>query len=400
MEEQLEIPPHVPSELVYDVDFYHLDLGNGDVQEAWKRIQDNAPDIFWTPRNGGHWIASRGADIKEIELDYAHFSHQRFTIPWVESPAPNLPLCLDPPEHGPIRALINPALAPKAVKVLEEKAQSVAVELIEEIAPRGECEFVEEFSSVLPIVVFLGMVDLPDSDREMLIPYAGAGLRSENVEIKLESQIFIQNYLGRWIEERTQNPGDDLISKIIHARVGGEPLQPNQILGLCALILVGGLDTVAGMLGFIARFLAMHPEHRRQLREMPEITDNVIEELMRRHGLPNTSRFITENYEFRGVQLRQGESIQIPTCLYGLDDRIVEDPLTVDFERPTPIPHATFGNGPHRCPGAMLAKREVKIFLEEWLRRIPDFRIKAGTRPLMAGGVVNGILELQLEWEV
>lgn len=398
--DQFEVPPHIPSRLVYDVDFYNLNLGDGDVQQAWKQIQDNAPDIFWTPRNGGHWIATRATEIKEIELDHTHFSHQKFTIPWVDPPAPNLPLCLDPPEHEPIRRLINPALAPRSVMALGEKAQQVAVELIEDIAPRGECEFVAEFSSVLPIVVFLSMVDLPESDREMLISWANAGLRSELVEVKIESQTNIMNYLGRWIEERTRNPGDDLISKIIHARVEGEPLQPNQILGLCSLILVGGLDTVAGMLGFIARFLAMHPEHREQLIAMPEIPDHVIEELMRRHGLPNTSRFITQDYEFRGVQLKKGESIQIPTCLYGLDDRIVDDPLTVNFNRPPPIPHATFGNGPHRCPGAMLAKREIKVFLEQWLKRIPDFRIKPGTKPLMAGGVVNGILELHLEWDV
>lgn len=398
--EAFEIPAHIPQDRVVDVDFYQLELGDGDVQQAWKRIQNDAPDIFWTPRNGGHWIATRAEDIKEVEVDYAHFSHRRFSIPWMESPIPSLPLCLDPPQHGPFRALINPALSPKVLRALEARAREVAVELIDKIAANGECEFVSEFSSVLPIEVFLGMVNLPTSDRERLLPWAEVMVRGQSLEEKFAAFGSINAYLQGWIDERTQNPGDDLISTIAHAKINGQPLSPNEVLGMCSLVLAGGLDTVASMLGFIARFLAMHPEHRRQLVAAPEVTENVIEELLRRHGLPNTSRLLVEDYEFRGVLLKQGDSIQIPTCLFGLDERMVEDPLTVNFNRPGPIPHATFGNGPHRCPGALLAKREVRVFLEEWLKRIPDFRIKAGTRPVMASGMVNGMLKLELEWDV
>ena len=394
------IPEHVPSDRVVDFDFYKMDFGSGDVQEAWKRLQDSSPDIFWTPHNGGHWVGVRGDIIKEVEIDYEHFSHRQFTIPWMKSPVPALPLCLDPPEHGPVRALINPALSPRALTVLEPRAQQVCEALISKIAAKGECEFVSEFGSVLPIEVFLSIVDLPASDREMLLPLADVIVREQNADIRLQAQIKISEYLFGWIDRRSKEPGDDLISKITQAQVGGRPLSPMEILGLCSLVLVGGLDTVASMMGFIARFLALNPEHRQQLLDNPELLDEdrIIEELMRRHALPNTSRYIVSDYEFRGVSLKAGEQILIPTCLFGLDERIVDRPLEVDFSRPAPIPQAGFGNGPHRCPGAMLAKREVRIFLKEWLKHIPDFRIKQGTTPKMASGSVNGLLKLELEW--
>lgn len=399
--ETYEIPGHVSEELFYDLDFYNLELGDGDVQQAWKRVQDSAPEIFWTPHNGGHWVATRAKYIKEVEVDYEHFSHRQFTIPWMDSPVPALPLCLDPPDHGPIRALINPALSPKALKALEARAEILAQELVLGIAAKGECEFVGEFASVMPIDVFLGIVDLPAGDRETLLPWANTIVRGKDAEENLKAQQKISNYLQGWIDERRRNPGDDLISQLILTPVGDKSLNSSELLGLCSLMLVGGLDTVASMMGFIARFLALNPGHRQQLLDEPELLDQdtVIDELMRRHALPNTSRYIIEDYQFGGVQLKQGEKILIPTCLYGLDEQLVDNPLEVDFQRPGPIPHAVFGNGPHRCPGSMLAKREVRIFLKEWLKHIPHFQIKAGTRPLMGSGSVNGMLRLELEWD-
>jgi len=163
----------------------------------------------------------------------------------------------------------------------------------------------------------------------------------------------------------------------------------------------GGLDTVASMLGFIARFLALNPGHRRQIVERLDdeaFLKHAVEELLRRHGIANTARIVAQDTELGGVQLKAGDVILPPNLLVGLDERAVEDPTRVDFARPFPIRHATFGNGVHTCPGAVLARRELQVFLQEWLRRIPDFEIKPGTTPVAATGMVNGVLKLELSW--
>lgn len=394
----VERPSHIPPERVVDFDFYRLQPQPGeDIQTAWWRVQQASPDIFWTPRNGGHWVATRAADIETMQLDHARFSHAEFIIPPMKLQVPALPLDRDPPEHAPYRMLINPALSPKVLGSLEQKAREVAVELIEKLAPAGGCEFVGEFAKVLPIVVFLGIVDLPAADREKMLPWVDDVIRGTTPEVKMRGHQCVGVYLAQWIQERGINPGTDLISRITRAQVNGRPITHEEIMGLCSLLLVGGLDTVASMLGFAARFLALNPGHRRQLLDDPALIPHAVEELIRRHGLGNTARVITHDLEYQGITLRQGDLIQLPNCLVGLDDRVVEHPLAVDFRRPAPR-HAAFGKGPHKCPGGNLARAELKVFLQEWLARIPSFEIAPGSAPVMASGMVNSMLDLRLRW--
>jgi len=163
------------------------------------------------------------------------------------------------------------------------------------------------------------------------------------------------------------------------------------------LLLFGGLDTVASTLGFIARFLAQHPAHLKQLVDDPTLIPQAIEELVRRHGVSSTTRLIKQEVVLANATLQPDDLILLYTPLAGLDDRVTPDPLTVDFHRVKPS-HAGFGNGRHACVGAGLARREIQIFLEEWLKRIPEFHIASGTTPVIGAGMVSGVLELQLEW--
>ena len=165
------------------------------------------------------------------------------------------------------------------------------------------------------------------------------------------------------------------------------------------LLFFGGIDTVASMLSFIALFLATHAEHRKQLVQNPQIVPQAVEEFLRRHGLSNTVRLITEDFEYKGVPFRKGDLIQVPISLHGLDDRRWEHPMDVDFNRKTTF-HATFGNGPHRCPGSNLARTEIRVFLQEWMPRIPDFTIPKGEKVVTATGNVNAVEYLPLEWSV
>jgi cytochrome P450 len=152
-------------------------------------------------------------------------------------------------------------------------------------------------------------------------------------------------------------------------------------------------------MGFAARFLATSPAHRRELIDHPERIPAAVEELLRRFPVVNQGRVVVSDMVYKGVTMRAGDAMIMPTTLHGLDDRKFDDPMKVDFSRPTPI-HSTFGNGVHRCPGSLLARTELKIFLEEWLKRIPDFRIKPGATAGVRAGVNATMHLLPLVWEV
>jgi cytochrome P450 len=392
------VPDHIPPELVHDFDFFAPPGGEDDLHLAWKRLHETAPDIFWTPRNGGHWVATRGEDIKEIQTNHQRFSQRIMWIPADSIDRRFLPANSDPPEHGPYRRIIMPAFLPAAIDALEPGIRDVCGALVAELAPRGRCEFIAEFARKLPIVVFLKMVDLPLDDREMLLDLATTIIHTHDPEKTGQAHAAMSAYMARWIDERRARPGEDLISTIVHAKVGDRPITPDEAFDLVALVLFGGLDTVITLMGFIWRYLAMHPEHRRELVERPDLRRNAMEELIRRHGVVNTARYITETCVYKGVPFRAGDMIQVPNSLLGLDERINPDPLTVDFQR-RPVQHATFGNGPHTCPGGGLARREIGVALELWLDRIPDFAIAPGTKPqLIAGANNNVIARLDLVW--
>jgi cytochrome P450 len=392
-------PAHVPPELVYDFDFFAPPGVEDDVHLAWNRLHEEAPDIFWTPRNGGHWVATRAEDIREIQTNYARFSHRVFTLPYdPQVRVTPLPLGVDPPEHTPYRRIIMPAFLPNVVNGVEAMVRELAAGLVGDIAPRGACEFIEDFARKLPIAVFMKIVDLPYEDRETLLPWAEVVVRSSDQAQRREAHAKMTGYLAKWVEARRAQPGEDLISAVVHAKVGERPITDQETFSLLTLVLFGGLDTVASMMGFIARFLAMHPEHRRDLVEHPELRKTAVEELIRRHGVSNTARYITEDCEMGGVRFRAGDLIQVPNSLYGLDERVNDDPLSVDFRRED-VRHAAFGNGPHTCPGAVLARREIAVFLDAWLARIPDFELRPGARPQMASGHVNGVTRLELVWD-
>jgi cytochrome P450 len=397
-----ERPGHVPAELVVDFDIYNLPGAADDVQLAYRAFQQNCPDIFWTPANGGHWVATRAEDVEAMQRDHARFSHRRITIPAMPPEAPRqIPLEVDPPEHAAYRKPLMQALLPGVVHALEGKIRAVTIELIEGFRSRGQCDFVEDFAKVLPIVVFLDLVDLPREDRAFLLPLAEDAVRGTTVEIRGRAHGAVADYLQQWIVARREAPGTDLLSTIVNADIGGERISHAEATSFATLVLFGGLDTVASMLGFIARFLATHPAHRRQI--IDRLGDDafmkiVIEELLRRHGVTNTARYIAQDFDYKGLAFRSGDMMLPLAMMVGLDERKVRDPLTVDFSRPFPIPQGTFGSGAHTCPGAVLARREIRIFLEEWLSRIPDFAIRDGSRPVQATGLVNGVLELQLVW--
>ena len=389
-------PPHVAADRIVDVDFYDLPGAAEDVHDAWLRLA-RGHDMIWTPRHGGHWIAT-GSDV--IEQLYKHtdlFSNREIAIPPGSMLIPMLPIQKDGEEHKVYRQIIDPAFKPTALAQYQARARALTIELIEGFRHKGVCEFIGDYALILPLTIFLSIVDLPQEDSAYLHEHAEVMTRTADIERRHAAFRAIIEYLQGWIERRRIEPGEDLLSHVVHAKPFDRAATDEELLGIGALLLFGGLDTVTSMMGFVMRFLATHAEHRRWMIAHPERMSAAIEEIMRRHGVANNTRTATQDVEIGGVTVRRGEYILVPTALHGLDPRAFDHPMDVDFERPAKW-SATFGAGPHRCPGMNLARMEMRVMVEEWLARIPDFEIDT-TRPIVQqSGGVNGVLQLPLRW--
>ena len=394
------VPPHVPPELVFDFDVYNPPGAETDFHLALKRLHDEKyPEIFWSTANGGHWVVTRGEDIHQFLADYQHFSSHKLTVPVSSAPPiPLYPIFADPPLHGLYRSLLNPSFSPKAVAALESRARALAVRLITELRPRGRCDFVTDFAQHLPIEVFMSIVDVPASDRRELLEWADGMVRPKKPEDVHTTIGKIFQYAAGKIAERRANPGEDLISKLTRAEVSGRPLTDPEITGMVSLVLIGGMDTVVTALSFAALFLARNPSHRKQLVDDPGLIPKAVDELLRRFPIVNQGRCVAQDWVYKNVPFKAGDMVLLPTTLHGLDERAFPNPLEVDFNRPTPL-HSTFGNGPHRCPGSNLGRTEIKVFLQEWLARIPDFHLQPEGKIAMRSGVNGTLYGLPLAWK-
>ena len=400
------VPAHVPPALVFDVDIYGIEGANKDYHLALKALHDRGlPDVFWTRLQGGHWVVTRHKDMMGIMADTVNFTSEKLVVPKSRNldkdkgGLPLYPINADLPDHSAYRALISAAFSPRQVQELSVRARAVAVRLIETLKPRGACDFVTDFAQHLPIEIFMSIVDVPAADREKLLAWADGMVRPAAPEDTHHTITLMFGYVRDLVTARRATPGDDLISHLIRGKVFGRPLTDDELTGMCSLILIGGMDTVASAMGFAAWFLARHPEHRQQLIDDPALIPNAIDEILRRFSIVNLGRMVKRDVEIAGVGFKAGDMVIMPTTLGSLDERHFPDPLTVDFKRANSTDYATFGKGPHRCPGANLGRAEMRIFFEEWLTRIPDFTIRDGASVGMSSGVNGTIFGLPLEWD-
>lgn len=399
---KVEKPAHVPPELVVDYNYLGPIPPGEDNYTVLKRLRDHERDILWTPHNGGHWILTRAEDIRWVQETYQIFSHEIFSIPRGSTAIVMPPLTVDPPNHARFRAIINPFMSPSKVAAMADKARVIAIELIEAIAAKGRCEFQKDFASILPVVMFMGIVDLPLDRREEFVAWAKASMTSTSQEERDRSMVPIVNYLRQTLDERHRNPGDDLYSAVAKWRDNPRFGNENEVMGMALVLFFGGLDTVASMLTYTARHLATHPEHRRRIIAEPDIVPRAAEEYLRRFGLSNTGRLILSDVERKGAPMKADEMVMVPIGCSSIDDRLYDNPFEVDFDRPGNFAangqptHNTFGNGPHKCVGAPLARAELKIFLEEWLKRIPDFHLDPDRDVRVHMNAVPGIDALHL----
>lgn len=394
-------PAHVPTDRIVEIDIYALPGQQQDFHAAWKALQDASPPLVWTPRNEGHWIALGGEIMAEVQSDHERFSNRIIVLPRSVGEQHGLiPTTIDPPEHRPYRKLLNDGMSLARVRSMHDAIRDQAVSLIEGFRARGHCDFTGEYAQVLPIRLFMALVGLPIEDAGDIRHWAECMTRPNPPITFEEARRRFFAYLAPIVAQRRAAPGEDLLSRVVTADMGGRQLDDAEALALCTQILIAGVDTVVNFLGFAMLFLARNPAAQRELAAMDE--RGIIaatHELFRRFGLVTIARLVRHDMTFHGIRLKEGDLICIPTQVHGLDERVNPNAMTVDFTR-RGARHSAFGSGPHMCPGQELARAEVAITIAEWLRRIPEFRLAAEADTNCSGGIVGQVNRVVLEWTV
>ncbi len=324
---------------------------------------------------------------------------------------PLLPLNLDPPRHTAYRKLLDPMFSPKRMAAQEEDITRRVNALIDGFIERGECDFAEEFAEIFPSSVFLGLCGLPEEELSMFIHMRDGVMHPERVdpaaltdperrlEINTETGKEIYAYFGALVDRRTTEPQDDMISGLLAYEIDGRRLTKEDILDLCFNFVVAGLDTVAGALTCFWAFLAQNHDHRRQLVEDPSLMPAAVEELLRWESpIPGSIPRVA----VADVELPNGRVVKAGTAVFlcfgsANVSPSMEDPMSVRFDREVNT-HLAFAGGAHRCLGSHLARRELRIALAEWHRRIPEYRLKPGHEELSYPPGVRHVPHLTLSW--
>jgi cytochrome P450 len=325
---------------------------------------------------------------------------------------PLIPLNVDPPDHSKYRKLMDPLFAPRQMDVQEADITRRVNGFMDAFADRGECNFTEEFAEVFPSSVFLGLMGLPESDLRTVLRLRDGCLHPEKIDpgaafdfeiragVMNANGLDIYEYFNQQLDERERQPTDDILSHFLSAEIDGERLTRDDILDTCFLFLIAGLDTVSDTLTCYYAFLANHPAHRQQIVDDPDVIPAAVEELLRWEspvpvGVPRMAT--------RDVELPNGQMVPEGTMMvvsYGganVDPVEFPDAVDVRFDRESNR-HIAFGGGVHRCLGSHLARRELRITLREWHRRIPEYRIKPGHEQLEYPPGLRHVKDLTLVW--
>jgi len=325
---------------------------------------------------------------------------------------PLIPLNVDPPSHSRYRKLLDPLFAPRRMDAQEEDITRRVNRLIDGFVDRGECNFTEELAEVFPSSVFLGLMGLPEGEMASFLRMRDGILHPERhdpaarsdhdarVAVQQTTGREIYAYFGDLIAERRARPTGDVISNFLTASVDGEPLTDEEVLDICFLFLIAGLDTVSDTLTCMFAFLATHPAHRRMLVDDPGCIPSAVEELLRWESpVPfGTPRVAKRDTELPGGRLvREGTAVMVIYGAANVDPAECPDAFDVRFDR-TENRHLAFGGGVHRCLGSHLARRELRVALHEWHRRIPDYWLKPGHEDLEYPPGLRHVKDLTLAW--
>ena len=309
-----------------------------------------------------------------------------------------VPIEYDPPEQKMYRRFLNPLLSPVAVKKLSEVVEQTCAGLIDQFAARGSCEFITEFGQLFPSYMFLEIMGMPKDQVEQFLDWERETLWTDDVAVRLAGARKIRDYLEELIEARRKSRGDDLISTIVQAEFEGRPITHGEAIGYCYSLFLGGLDTVMSVMGFSMWHLAGNKPLQQRLRENPELIGKAVDEFLRAHGVVVMRRTVRNDCEFRGVAMKAGDQVMLPTPIAGRDPRHFTDPHLIDPHRKNKS-GLTFGSGIHTCVGMHLGRRELRVAFGQMLARFSDISLSDPRQVRHRTGITWGVDCLPLELE-
>jgi cytochrome P450 len=382
---------------------YRMDRPALSTYEALDAEREIAPILWNDALDHPFWVVQRHEDVKEICSRPNVFSSDiiQAVTPYGFMFLPNK---LNPPDHARMRRVLNRWFTPSAMRRHETWVRSRAAELIAAIRVRGECDFVSEFAIQYPTELLLVLLGMPVEDGLMMVErvedvFAGA-FAGDRAATAIGS---IKAYFADALAERRARPRDpeaDFLTYLMDATIDGGPIPYEDQLTICMTLMVAGLHTTRGALGYTLRHLATHDDDRRDVVEHPELIPRVLEESVRLYNLIiSLGRLVTEDVVFRGVRMSKGDIVWIGNVSACRDPRMFADPTAFDPHRDNLGKHLGWGHGEHRCLGMHLARWEMAIAVEEWHRQIPEYEI-APDATLTEGGVQLGLRQLPLRWSV
>lgn len=356
--------------------------------ETYARLRAECP-VAWSEAWNGFWAVARHADVARVAADYASFPNSvQNVVPKVAFTGRRPPLHLDPPEHTPYRAALNPLLSERKVARLEPVVRRICASLLDPLIAAGRGDLCDDFSSHLPVHVFAEWMQIPP---EMSEPLRRAG-RAFNVAVQsnveaVVKQTSLELYgMARDLialrKAEPLDPDEDPTTALLAVRRDGEPLPDDMIVGCVRQVLVVGIIAPTVMIGSIGVHLSRHPDLQQRLRAEPALIPAALEEFLRLYTpYRGFARTAGRDMELHGCPIAKDEPIALLYASANRDETVFERADQFVLDRPNMAESLAFGRGPHHCPGAALGRLELRVALEELLARTAHFEVAGPIRP-------------------
>jgi cytochrome P450 len=363
----------------------------------WEELRGKCP-VVHTDRFLGVYLPTTYEAVKQIAYDTEHFSSRRVVVRNVrpEPVVPSPPITSDPPFHKPAKQLLLPPFTPDAMKKLEPRVRAICNELIDAFIKDGKCDAAAQYSKHIPTRAIAHMLGIPEKDGDLFIRWIHEilelGIKNDQTLMKAVHEMTA--YFAGHIEQRRKNPTDDLISDLIRAKTpDGQPLSDLHVQGSLRLLLIAGIDTTWSAIGSSLWHLAKTPSDRERLIAEPELMPYAIEEFLRAYSPVTMAREVMKETVVSGCPVKPGNMVLLSFPAANRDPAMFPDADKVIIDRKENR-HAAFGLGIHRCIGSNLARMEMTVAIEEWMKRIPEFRLDPAGTVTWSEGTVRGPRQL------
>jgi len=359
--------------------------------------------IAHTDRRGGAWLPTTYADVTAMAKDVDHFSSANTSVidSVDETETPILtyglpPITADPPLHTWTRRLLLPWFSHTRVESYEPMTRSLCGSLIDAHLDEGRADAAVDYAQQIPVRVIGSILGIPEELSDTFTGWVRDALEFADDPERVQRGMFgIGYYLWDRINERRDAGGDDLLTYLLHAEVDGGSVDDMIVLGMAILTMIAGIDTTWSAIGSSLWHLATNDQDRERLLVEPSLMEFAVEELLRAYSPVTMARIVTEDVEFGGCPMKQGDKLLLNFPAANRDPAVFDraDEVLLDRQENR---HVAFGSGIHRCAGSNLARMELRVALEEWLARVPVFHLAEGAEVLWAGGQVRGPRQLKV----